>query len=75
MAPHFEIEDAFIAEQNEKEKAWIVEDFDHLARKLRRRNVDIENLVAKAQAFSVAIPSWGVGTGGTRFARFCSLGR
>src|SRR5882724_5677315 len=74
MAPHFEIEDAFIAEQNEKEKAWIVEDFDHLARKLRRRNVDIENLVAKAQAFSVAIPSWGVGTGGTRFARFPGIG-
>ena len=27
-------------------------------------------IVAKVEAFGVAIPSWGVGTGGTRFARF-----
>ena len=26
--------------------------------------------MARAAAFRVAIPSWGVGTGGTRFARF-----
>ena len=33
-------------------------------------NVDIEALTARAAAFRVAVPSWGVGTGGTRFARF-----
>ena len=70
MAPHFEIDDGFIAGQNEKAKAWIEEDYEHLAKKLRRKNVDIEELVTKAQAFRVAVPSWGVGTGGTRFARF-----
>jgi L-rhamnose isomerase/sugar isomerase len=32
--------------------------------------VDIERLTELAQAFRVAVPSWGVGTGGTRFARF-----
>jgi L-rhamnose isomerase/sugar isomerase len=70
MTTHFEIDDGFIAEQNQKTKAWIEEDYEHLARRLRRSNVEIEDLVARAQAFRVAVPSWGVGTGGTRFARF-----
>jgi L-rhamnose isomerase / sugar isomerase len=70
MATHFEIGDDFIAEQNQKAKAWLDEDYEHLAKQLQRRNVNIEDLVAKAQSFRVAVPSWGVGTGGTRFARF-----
>ena len=41
---------------------------------LRRRSVDIEELVVRSQAFRVAVPSWGVGTGGTRFARFAGTG-
>src|SRR2546425_10286061 len=74
MATHFEIGEDFVAEQNKKSKAWVDDDFDHLARKLKRQGVDIEALVAKAQAFRVAVPSWGVGTGGTRFARFPGVG-
>ena len=70
MSTHFEIDDGIIAGHNEKAKAWVEEDFDHLAKTLRRREVDIEDLVSRAQAFRVAVPSWGVGTGGTRFARF-----
>ena len=74
MATNFEISDDFIAEQNSQTRNWIEEDFEHLGKKLRRQNVDIENLVKKAAAFRVAIPSWGVGTGGTRFARFAGEG-
>jgi len=74
MATPFEIDDEIIAEQNESAKPWLAQDFDHLAEKLQRRNVDIEDLVARAQAFRVAVPSWGVGTGGTRFARFPGVG-
>ncbi len=70
MTTRYEIDDAFIAEENQKGRDWIEEDYEHLARKLRRQAVDIEDLVAKAKSFRVAIPSWGVGTGGTRFARF-----
>ena len=70
MAVHFEIDDAFIAEQNRKAKAWVGEDYEHLARTLRRRGLDVEDLAARAQAFRVGVPSWGLGTGGTRFARF-----
>jgi L-rhamnose isomerase/sugar isomerase len=70
MTTHFEIDDSFISEQNQKTNDWLEEDYEHLSKKLRRQNVDIEALVAKALGFRVAIPSWGVGTGGTRFARF-----
>jgi L-rhamnose isomerase/sugar isomerase len=70
MATPFEIDDDVIAAQNQKAKPWLAEDFDHLGRKLQRHNIDIEDIVAKARAFRVAVPSWGVGTGGTRFARF-----
>src|SRR2546428_12562621 len=74
MPTHFEIHDSFISEQNQKTNDWVEEDYEHLSKKLRRQNVDIEDLVAKAQGFRVAIPSWGVGTGGTRFSPFPELG-
>ena len=45
-------------------------DYQVLGAKLARRGIDIEQVVSKVAAFGVAIPSWGVGTGGTRFARF-----
>ncbi len=70
MAAPFEITDDLIAGENSKAQAWLDEDYEHLARVLRRRSVDIEDLTARAGAFQVAVPSWGVGTGGTRFARF-----
>jgi L-rhamnose isomerase / sugar isomerase len=66
----FEIGDGLIAEHNRKARAWLDEDYEHLGRVLRRRGVEIEDLVRRAQAFQVAVPSWGLGTGGTRFARF-----
>ena len=37
---------------------------------LDRRKVDIEPIISRLQAFQVAIPSWALGTGGTRFGRF-----
>jgi len=45
-------------------------DYHALAEHLRRKGVDIHTLLQAAMHFGVAIPSWGVGTGGTRFARF-----
>jgi len=74
MSQHFEIDDSFISEQNQKSREWLAEDFGFLATKLRRQNVEIEDLVTKAAGFRVAVPSWGVGTGGTRFARFPGAG-
>jgi L-rhamnose isomerase/sugar isomerase len=46
------------------------DDYEHLGRQLARRGFDIRAIQARAEAFAVAVPSWGVATGGTRFARF-----
>ncbi len=70
MQRKFEIDDGFITEQNRALEPSIHEDYEHLGKVLRRKQIDIEDLVAKAQSFRVAVPSWGLGTGGTRFARF-----
>ena len=59
-----------IARDNAPRRAALDEDYAHLGRQLARRGVDIEGLTARAGAFRVSVPSWGVGTGGTRFARF-----
>ncbi len=48
----------------------IREDYEALGRKLARRRIDIDAVKRKVSDFSVAIPSWGVGVGGTRFAKF-----
>src|SRR5438067_840451 len=74
MAAHFEIGDGLIAEHNARARDSLAEYYEHLGRVLARRGRDIEDLVARAQAFRVAVPSWGLGTGGTRFARFPAPG-
>ncbi len=49
-------------------------DYDYLGAQLSRRGIDIGAVKAKVSAYGVAVPSWGVGTGGTRFARFPGTG-
>ena len=66
----FKITDDFVATQNRALNAALEEDYHALARQLERRNIAIEPLTKAVMAFGVAIPTWGVGTGGTRFARF-----
>ena len=74
MSTKFEIADDFIADENKKAEEFLAEDYEYLGKKLRRNSVEIEKLVERAQSFQVAVPSWGVGTGGTRFARFPGKG-
>ena len=64
------IDKDIIAAQNDARSADLADDYDALGARLARGGVDIETLTARAMAFGVAIPSWGTGTGGTRFARF-----
>jgi L-rhamnose isomerase/sugar isomerase len=70
----FELDVEHIAAENRKRMPWLEEDYDHLGRQLARGGVDIQVLTERAMAFRVAVPSWGVGTGGTRFARFAGPG-
>ena len=66
----YRIPNSLIAEANAKRAAELEDDYGALGRQLARRGLDIEAITAKAAAFGVAVPTWGVGTGGTRFARF-----
>jgi L-rhamnose isomerase / sugar isomerase len=70
----FAISDDFLQTQNAAARAPLEEDYAALSRALARRAIDAEALVKKVMAFGVAIPTWGVGTGGTRFARFPGAG-
>jgi L-rhamnose catabolism isomerase, Pseudomonas stutzeri subtype len=63
-----------ISVDNEKRAAALKSDYAALGEKLARGNIDIEAITKKVAEFFVAVPSWGVGTGGTRFARFPGLG-
>src|SRR5581483_4223578 len=64
----------FISAVNAELRADLSADYDALARTLQRRGIDIDSITRAVSNFGVAIPSWGVGTGGTRFARFPGLG-
>ncbi|RZJ59974.1 MAG: sugar isomerase, partial [Hymenobacter sp.] len=44
--------------------------FDYLADLLARRGQDAHQVILQLVEFQVAIPSWALGTGGTRFGRF-----
>lgn len=59
-----------IESHNAERLEALQDEYDSLGRALGRRGVDIEAVKAKVAAFSVALPSWGSGRGGTRFAKF-----
>jgi L-rhamnose isomerase/sugar isomerase len=68
------IDAGLVADQNAKLEAGLKADYEALGGMLARRGLDIEQLTSLAQTFEVAVPSWGAGTGGTRFARFAGRG-
>ena len=68
------IDAGLVADQNTKQNAQLQADYEGLGGMLARRGLDIDKLTALAQTFAVAVPSWGAGTGGTRFARFPGRG-
>ncbi len=45
-------------------------DFDALSQRLSRQGLPIHEIIDQLSAFQVAIPSWALGAGGTRFGRF-----
>lgn len=48
--------------------------FEYLASELAKKGLNVESLLEKISHFQVAIPSWALGTGGTRFGRFSMSG-
>jgi L-rhamnose isomerase / sugar isomerase len=63
-----------IRQDNASRADGLDQDYEALGRALNRRGIAIERITAGVEKFGVAIPSWGVGTGGTRFARFPGAG-
>lgn len=59
-----------IQEQNVSLQSAHQEAFAFLKLQLDKKGIDAESLVEKIQDFQVAIPSWALGAGGTRFGRF-----
>ena len=59
-----------IATLNAPQMDALADDYGSLGRKLSRAGIDIDAIKDKVAAFSVAVPSWGTGRGGTRFAKF-----
>lgn len=59
-----------IADANSRETAALDDDYDALGRKLARTGIEIDAIKTRIIGFSVAVPSWGAGRGGTRFAKF-----
>ncbi|MEQ8600828.1 MAG: L-rhamnose catabolism isomerase [Devosia sp.] len=73
MTEHI-IDPSTIEAENAARAADLNVDYDTLGERLDRRGISIDAIKDKVAAFSVAVPSWGVGTGGTRFARFPGKG-
>ncbi|WP_095082208.1 L-rhamnose catabolism isomerase [Mesorhizobium sophorae] len=63
-----------VDKDNTARKADLERDYASLGERLDRRGIAIDAIRDKVEKFAVAIPSWGVGTGGTRFARFPGAG-
>lgn len=63
-----------IAQSNASVAETLRADYAALGEHLDRRGINIAAVKRKVAAFGVAVPSWGVGTGGTRFARFPGAG-
>lgn len=59
-----------IQEHNHKHQPQHAFHFQYIAELLDRKGIAIQPIIEKIQAFQIAIPSWALGTGGTRFGRF-----
>lgn len=70
MAAHETIKTQLIQDENSETEKALLTDYESLRDRLARRSIDIQTITDKVAAFGVATPTWAVGTGGTRFARF-----
>ena len=68
------IDPILIEAENAKLAANLGSDYNALGERLARRGIDIAAIKERVAKIGVAVPSWGVGTGGTRFARFPGAG-
>lgn len=63
-----------IQDQNLLKLTGHARNFEFLAESLDKKGYKVEELISKLQDLQIAIPSWALGTGGTRFGRFSAGG-
>ncbi|MEN7537322.1 TIM barrel protein [Aurantiacibacter flavus] len=63
-----------VAEHNTAREEALRDDYDSLGRRLERSGIAIDAIKDRVKQWSVAVPSWGTGRGGTRFAKFAMAG-
>ena len=64
------IETQQLQDLNSKNLSTHKSQFDFLTQTLSKSNIDVNQVIQKLADFQVAIPSWALGAGGTRFGRF-----
>jgi len=70
----FQIPVSAVHSHNAARKQDLDRDYASLGERLARRGIAIDRITEQAARLSVALPSWAVGTGGTRFGRFPGAG-
>ena len=68
------IKEEHIVKLNKNSLKNHIENFDFLANKLSEKGHNVSDIVSKLSELQVAIPSWALGAGGTRFGRFSFYG-
>ena len=63
-----------ITDQNKLGLDILQDSFDFLSESLTKKKYNVDEIMSKISAFQVAIPSWALGAGGTRFGRFSFYG-
>lgn len=64
------VTDESIAQANQNLLANHQQQLGYLQEILAKKQIDVSRIIQKLQAFQVSVPSWALGTGGTRFGRF-----
>lgn len=59
-----------LSEFNKKHANFFTNEIEVLKDKFAKNGISIDEIVQKVADFQVAIPSWALGAGGTRFGRF-----
>jgi len=68
------LEQSHIQDVNSKDLKSHQDHFDFLSNNLVKKGTNVNSVLSKLKNFQVAIPSWALGAGGTRFGRFSFYG-
>lgn len=72
--PDFPLSQSQIDAHNKTHKDAVNKDYDALGASLYRRGINIDLIKKRVAHFTIALPSWATGRGGTRFAKFAIPG-